>query len=198
MAVELRAFRTGERILIREVLRGKVWTVRPVTVVEDTEDQLVTYMVPGTLIDYPVGVEHGQKTFSMWLSGDWTLEKKEFVPPGMLRIAPYAQPFEVFASVSGHQGVTSWYVNFQKPLKRTRLGFDTMDETLDLIVAADFSSWRRRDEDELELAVSMGIYDAAAAQGLIAACTTVEQSLSQGKVPWDCRWRDWAAPTDDA
>lgn len=156
----------------------------------------MTYLAPGTLIDYPVGVEHGEKTFSMWSSGEWFLGKKEFLPLGMLRIAPHGQPLEVFAPVLGHRGVTSWYVNFQRPLERTVLGFDTMDETLDFIVAADFSSWCRRDEDELELAVSMGIYDSADAQRLIVACTAVEQNLSQGKFPWDCRWRDWAPPTD--
>lgn len=77
------------------------------------------HLAPGTLIDYPVGVEHGEKTFSMWLSGDWTLGKKEFVPPGMLRIAPHAQPFEVFAPVHEHVGIASWYVNFQ--IKRLAL-----------------------------------------------------------------------------
>ncbi|MBT2555553.1 DUF402 domain-containing protein [Arthrobacter sp. ISL-5] len=198
MSVELRTFRPGERILIREVLDSKVWTARPVTVIEDTDDQLVSYLAPGTLIDYPLAVEHGEKTFSMWLSGEWGLRKKEFVAPGMLRIAPHGQPFEVFASVPENGGVISWYVNFQQPLKRTALGFDTMDETLDLIVAADFSSWERRDEDELELAVSMGIYDPADAQRLIASCAAVEQSLSQGTVPWDIRWRGWTPPATGA
>ncbi len=59
--MELRTFRPGERILIREVHKSKVWTVRPVTVIEDTVEQLETYLAPGTLIDYPVAVEHGER-----------------------------------------------------------------------------------------------------------------------------------------
>jgi hypothetical protein len=42
MAEVPRRFLPGERIAIREVLRGKVWTVRPVIVIEDTEEQLVS------------------------------------------------------------------------------------------------------------------------------------------------------------
>lgn len=86
MGDSLRYFQPGERISIREVLHGKVWTVRPVTVIEDTDEHLVSYLAPGTFIDYPVDVEHGKKCFSMWLSGEWDLHKKEFLPPGMLRI----------------------------------------------------------------------------------------------------------------
>jgi len=93
----LQRFQPGETITIREVLNGKVWTVRPVIVAQDTTDQLVSYLAPGTLIDYPVGVEHGEKCFAMWLSGDWELCKKTLLPPGMLRIAPHGKPFEVFA-----------------------------------------------------------------------------------------------------
>jgi len=35
-------FRAGERIEIREVLAGKIWTVRPVTVVRDSQTEIVT------------------------------------------------------------------------------------------------------------------------------------------------------------
>ena len=41
-----------------------------------------------------------------------------------------------------------WYVNFEQPLRRTPVGFDTFDEKLDLIVRPD-GSYRWKDEDEL-------------------------------------------------
>jgi hypothetical protein len=76
-------------------------------VVEDTADQLVSYLEPGTIIDYPMGAQHGRGTFSMWLSGDWELCLKEFHAPGMLRITPTGQPFEVLAPVTAELGVIS-------------------------------------------------------------------------------------------
>src|SRR5665213_1041431 len=194
MNKELRRFQPGENTDIREVFRGKVWTVRPVTVIEDTDENLVSYLAPRTLIDYPVDVEHGEKCFSMWLSGDWELRKKIFMPPGMLRIAPHGEPFEVLATVRSEGGVSSWYVNFQEPLRRTSQGFDTMDETIDLLVAPDFSSWQRRDDDELELATSMGVYDQADARRLRDNCASVERSLMTGTVPWNPGWHDWKPP----
>ncbi len=193
MGAGLRRFQAGETVAIREVLHGKVWTRRPVQVVEDSDEQFVSYLAPGTLIDYPIGVQHGETCFAMWLSGEWDLLHKEFQAPGMLRIAPVGQPFEIFGWSGEERGVTSWYVNFQQPLRRTPSGFDTMDETLDLIVSADCTTWSRRDEDELELAVAMGVYTRADARRLYEICATVEAALGQGLPPWDvARWGNWS------
>ncbi|HET9088729.1 MAG TPA: DUF402 domain-containing protein [Acidimicrobiales bacterium] len=192
MSLSARRFLPGERIQIREVLNGKIWTIRPVTVIEDSKDQFVSYLAPGTLIDYPVDVEHGEKCFTMWLTGEWELGKKEFHAPGMLRIAPRGASYEIFATADPEEGVSSWYVNFQEPLRRQLHGFDTMDETLDLIVSRDFSNWHRRDEDELELAVAMGLYSQEDAVRLLDTCSTVEAQLSNGVVPWDRSWHEWS------
>jgi predicted RNA-binding protein associated with RNAse of E/G family len=191
MTEEVHRFQPGERVVIREVLNGKVWTVRPVTVVEDSNEQFVSYLAPGTLINYPVGAEHGVKSFSMWLSGEWELGEKTFHAPGMLRIAPRGESFEVFATIVPNEGVTSWYVNFQEPLRRGPHGFDTMDETLDLIVSRDCTSWHRRDEDELGLALSMGIYSAEHTERLLNTCAIVEEQLANKTAPWDRNWEDW-------
>lgn len=191
MSSTLRYFQPGERVAIREVLENKIWTSRPVTVVHDSADQFVSYLEPGTMIDYPVDVEHGRRTFEMWMSGRWELAGREFRAPGMLRIAPSGQPFEVFAPWTRDQGVHSWYVNFQKPLTRTSSGFDTMDETLDLEVTADLSSWKRKDEDELDLATEMGFYSDDDARRIRSACEVVEATLRKGEAPWDVNWRVW-------
>ncbi|NNN00375.1 MAG: DUF402 domain-containing protein [Acidimicrobiaceae bacterium] len=101
----------------------------------------------------------------------------------MLRIAPLGKAFEVFATVTLEEGVSSWYVNFQEPLRRRLHGFDTMDETLDLAVSRDFASWQRKDQDELETAVTMGLYSPEDAQRLLDDCAMVEQQLANGVVP---------------
>jgi predicted RNA-binding protein associated with RNAse of E/G family len=195
MSTGARRFSPGEVVEIREVRDAKIWTVRPVTVVEDTDEAFVSYLAPGTLCQYPVGVTHGEKCFQMWLSGEWELEKKVFNPPGVLRIAPTGAPFEVFASVDSAIGVTRWYVNFQEPLRRRAHGFDTMDETLDLIVSSDLTTWHRDDEDELELAAAMGVYSEDDVRRLVATCVTLEDQLARGAVPWDLRWSTWVPHT---
>jgi predicted RNA-binding protein associated with RNAse of E/G family len=187
----MRAFQFGEHIVIREVLKERVWTVRPVTVLHDSPTHVVTWLAPGTRIQYPVGVERGEMCLSMWLSGEWDLYEKEFHAPGMLRIAPADAPFEVFAPTTLEDGIQSWYVNFERPLRRTEQGFDTMDEILDLVVARDFDAWERKDADELQLAVTMGFFRSVDAERIEETCRAVESSLERGDIPWPHEWEAW-------
>ena len=57
-----------------------------------------------------------------------------------------------------------WYVNFEQPLRRTPVGFDTFDEKLDLIVRPD-GTYVWKDEDELEQAAALGLVDAGRRPG---------------------------------
>jgi predicted RNA-binding protein associated with RNAse of E/G family len=88
-------------------------------------------------------------------------------------------------------GVQWWYVNFQRPLRRTTLGFDTMDEMLDLVVSPDCREWQRKDADEMELAVDMGFLSRSDAQRIERNCHAVEKSLARGDVPWNRTWATW-------
>jgi hypothetical protein len=163
-----------------------------VTVIVDDGDELVTYLAPGTVTQYPVGVSHGATCFAMWASDRWELDDRVFRPPGALRLYRHGDPFEVYGFLGSPGGaVSSWYVNFQEPLRRVADGFDTMDEILDLVVAADASTWRRKDEHELELALAMGVVDDALVQRVRGACATVEAQLRHEEAPWDLAWRSW-------
>jgi len=84
-----------------------------------------------------------------------------------------------------------WYVNFQQPLRRTPLGFDTMDEILDLVVSPDCRTWERKDVDEVELAFDMGFLSDSDAKRIEGNCRAVEESLARGDVPWDRSWGTW-------
>jgi len=44
---------------------------------------------------------------------------------------------------------------------RTPMGFDYMDQMLDIVVAPDFSWYRWKDEDELLEGVRLGLWDSA-------------------------------------
>jgi hypothetical protein len=50
-----------------------------------------------------------------------------------------------------------WYVDLQAPFRRTPAAFDTRDHALDVVVAPD-GAWRWKDEDHLELAVTVGAF----------------------------------------
>ncbi len=57
-------------------------------------------------------------------------------------------------------------MNLQLPVKRSPIGFDTMDLILDVVVAPDMSRWEWKDEDQFQEAVSRNIFDAVTAAGI--------------------------------
>ncbi len=58
---KLRRFKPGERIEIRELLHGRVWTLRPVTVVEDGTEHVLTWLAPGTVTNYRCNRVHSSE-----------------------------------------------------------------------------------------------------------------------------------------
>jgi predicted RNA-binding protein associated with RNAse of E/G family len=63
-------------------------------------------------------------------------------------------------------GFVGWYVNLERPLVRSRVGWDYLDRELDILVAPD-RSWRLLDEDEFETAQRLGVIDAEEAGSII-------------------------------
>ena len=90
-------------------------------------------------------------------------------PGGVIRLTEFGSSHSVlgFLDATG-DGISTWYVNLEAPLTRTRFGFDTMDHMLDLWVTTDFTSHRWKDEDELLEAVDRGLIDADAAAAIRA------------------------------
>ena len=46
-------WQAGAHVITREIVHGKVWTARPVTVVRDDPDLVALYMMPGTIYKHP-------------------------------------------------------------------------------------------------------------------------------------------------
>ncbi|MFJ2439467.1 DUF402 domain-containing protein [Streptomyces sp. NPDC087658] len=92
-----------------------------------------------------------------------------------------------------------WYVNFQRPMRCTERGFDTLDQELDLLIPdADGSPeapYRWKDEDEFEHRVSTGGFAPGEAESVRAAVAQVAGLVERGEGWWDA-WRDWRAPHD--
>ena len=78
-----------------------------------------------------------------------------------------------------------WYVNLQRPYTRSRLGFDTRDHALDIVVEPN-GAWRWKDEDHLELATRLGAFTSAEA-GAIRA----EGERVLAEWPFPTGWEEW-------
>ena len=88
----------------------------------------------------------------------------------------------IYLFVDRDDAFEHWYVNFEEPLRRALIGFDTFDHKLDLIVLPD-GTYRWKDEDELEQAAALGIVDAA------EVWAEAERVLEEW--PFPTGWEDW-------
>jgi predicted RNA-binding protein associated with RNAse of E/G family len=84
-----------------------------------------------------------------------------------------------------------WYVNLQEPLRRSPVGFDYMDQMLDLVISADLSEWHWKDEDELEQEVVEGLLTLAEADEVKAEGDRVVRMLANRARPFSEGWERW-------
>jgi predicted RNA-binding protein associated with RNAse of E/G family len=82
-----------------------------------------------------------------------------------------------------------WYVNLQAPFERSPLGFDTVDQALDIVVSPD-GQWRWKDEDDLERCVELELFSPSEAAEIRAEGERVIAAL-QGLIPTG--WENWRA-----
>jgi hypothetical protein len=184
-------FAPGETVVVVEVMKAKVWTVRPVTVIKDSADEIALWLAPGTTTLYPSGPQHGEHTVRQWIAGEWELINRTWGPPGKLRLTRPGDAFEVWASPGMQEDGTPWYVNLQDPLRRVGAGFTTMDHLLDVLVSPDLQSWEWKDEAEFEFAEEAGLLSAPRAAEIRAMALDIIKAVEAGQPPWDPSWATW-------
>jgi hypothetical protein len=83
------------------------------------------------------------------------------------------------------------FVNMEEPFRRTPLGFDTQDHTLDIVMQPDLS-WTWRDEEELRNHIQEGFFTADLAQAARDEGLRVVDEIRRGAHPCTNGWADWA------
>src|SRR5512139_2821812 len=140
-------FRTGDEVVIRYITRmdGQVGMSWPFRVVRDEPDLVALFIPAGA-------------TFMRW-----------YTPPGgtrelveglwrrdVLRLMFPGEAYSIWLFWEGpERRFTTYYVNFEEPFRRTAIGFDTNDHTLDIMVAPDLS-WTWKDTEEFDALIQSG------------------------------------------
>ncbi len=184
------SWEAGDTVVLREIWRERIWTARPVTVVEDTPEQLIFYMSPGTRWMCPRD-DRGE-----WLrlpaSEGWTLGERALTSE---RVLSFAWPDVAYSILLFWDDDTDefqrYYVNLQEPLRRTAVGFDYMDHAIDVVIAPDRSSFAWKDEDELEEAVERGIFTLEEVNGFRAEGERAIARIVNTQPPFDRNWTTW-------
>lgn len=186
----------GHVVVHQEVWRDRVWAARPLVVAEDAPDRTILWLPAGTVRKVPmtppdrgdpgdrtarviellergdwVHVDHVWDISCLWIlrPGDWHAVWISFLPSG-------AQ--------------FGWYVNFQRPFRRTTLGIESMDLALDIVATPD-RRWSWKDDDEFAEILGRGLFDAATGQRVRAEAADVIARLEANAAPFDEGWDRW-------
>jgi predicted RNA-binding protein associated with RNAse of E/G family len=185
-------FTRGARIVLREIWQGRVWSAKPVIVVQDTPEMLALYLPVGTPYKQPRTLDGKEVTPKTRVEGKWLLVDNVWPDDGeCLRLVISGVPYSVLCFwLEAHSKFRDWYINLEDPLRRTSIGFDYMDQLLDIIVQPDLSSWFWKDEDEFQEAQESGLISPERAREMRADGEKVVEMLLSGKSIFN-GWEHW-------
>lgn len=202
----VRGFETGQTVVRRDVHRsGRVWSEQALRVVDDTSEALVTACAPGAQARWPALYAQARAqedrsvrtdAFDAMATGEWELEGAVWQETDLLLWKPPTSWFSVnafFVPEGDGRRLRNWYVNFEHPTRRTEAGFDTLDLTVDLVVAPDLTRWKWKDEDEYAHVRRLGIVSDTEHQAVDAARGEVMTMLTErsGIFEQAERWAAW-------
>ena len=179
--------RVGDIVLKRSIYGGNVRWTFPHRVAGEWDDRLAIYCGPG---NRGKAMRRGPDGYlKRWVTDappfDTTWEGGSVL---RFERSGAAHSIEIFWDEDW--ALRGWYVNLQAPTKINGRFLDTTDLALDVTVDPD-GTWAWKDEDELAEAISLGVLDAAAADGLRAEA---ERVIAER--PWPTGWEDWRPPAD--
>jgi len=164
----------ADAIALREIWRGRGWRACACTVGSDAPGVVALWLPRGAPTKIPPG--------SGIPGADWTLEDGHFRTSALRLARPGAAHSILLFFDDGT--FRSWYVNIERPLRRSPAGFDYLDLELDVRVEPD-GSWWLDDEDELAEAQRLGVLDAAEAAEVRAEAQRVIDEW-----PFPTGWED--------
>ena len=147
------------------------------------------YVAPGNRSQRAVGPDGVQLRLPC---DEWRLAEVQWLGHHVLSFAfPDASHAVIAIIVEATKEFLGWYVNLQAPLQPTRLGFDTTDHVLDVLVPPDRSTWTWKDEDELEEAVALGLFSPEDVREFRAEGERAAGAIIERKPPFDEPWEEW-------
>jgi len=180
----------GHHIIVRDVWQGAVLNARPVTVVEDAHALTAVHLAPGTVHATPEFTRR-EEGFELAARGDLAPRgRKTWHTHHSLQLVRPGDPYGVMGFWREDLTFVCWYINLQEPMRRTKLGIDTMDHVLDIIVGEDLRSWTWKDEDELAKVVELGLATSEQADEVRRNGEAVVAMLEAGEAWWG-QWRSW-------
>lgn len=182
----------GDSIVLRSIVDQRVRSLVSLTVVEDQPDIVALYIAPGYPCKRPEGTRGGPRNRVLILDNgrreDFAWAHNRML---MLHRPGDAHSVQLFWDAADSRFLC-WYIDLQQPFHRTPIGFDSRDHVLDVVVAPDRSSWKWKDEDELEWHLANGRLSSEQARLIRSEGEHAVERLTVTDPAFYQRWRDWS------
>ena len=180
----------GESITLRGV-GIKVFWAFPTIVVKDAPDLIVLYMPAGVL---GRNVTHKPTTKELLSLTELNIVECTWQRTDVLMLIVPGEAFSTYIMWdTGTKNLDCWYVNLQEPIKRTSIGFDTMDNMLDVVISPDMSDWEWKDDDEFAEAQKIGFYSAETAREIWSEGEKAVRLITSERRSLYEEWKKWQA-----
>jgi hypothetical protein len=188
--------RAGDVAVLRYITTdGRIEICWPCRVVVDREDLVALFIAAGSR--YKAGPK--RTAAEKRRQPQAPLPPEEYVwRNDTLRLMVPGQSHSVSLFWSAETGVRrllKYFVNMEEPVRRTAVGFDTQDHTLDIEVTPELA-WRWRDEQELANHVAEGFYTAALAAAARAEGERAIEAMLRREHQCMRGWSEWSPPAE--
>lgn len=188
----------GDNVLLRGVYGRHPTHMQSARVVKDTPEETAVLLLPGAECVAAEGYihrRHGDNSpWDRWqetLTDNLNLEKYTWHTN---RVLILLEPGKFYSTSyfwdAASDEFACYYINFQLPFRRTRLGFDTLDLDLDIVIEANYD-WRWKDVDEFEHAIKSGGIQLEWVKEVAQAQEEVFARLEKRTYPLDAKWLAW-------
>ena len=183
-----RIWRPGEAVVMRHS-RGHYRWAAAMRVVHDLGNHVALYQQPGSDVAKMAG-DDGQLTRDFYdatgvVRSTWGLNRKlELIAAGDWHSVNLFWDEKTWE-------FRCWYINLQEPFRRSAQGFESMDLTLDLVVAPDLSRSMCKDEDEFRHGIAAGFYTEQEYRDLRSEGERVLEAIARRAPPFNEPWPDW-------
>ena len=191
-------FDVGQAVVRRDTFRGRLSSAWPARVVHDSGDELAWATWPGveilastTQIASVRAPRDSPRYHSLRETADGTQSlATDKLKATILGLQTPDSYFSVYLFFDADGLFRKWYVNFERPIQRTPIGFDTTDLILDLVIQPD-RTHRWKDEEEYDYGREIGLVDDTDHMEIEKAKDRVFAMLDQCSGPFAEPWTRW-------
>ncbi len=176
--------------VVSSPLEHRCWFELPVFVVDDSDEQLVSYTAPGAEYRFPSEPWPTPDGLHPWHG------RAGWEGPGCLMVQHPDEHYAVWHlwnEDNDDRTFACWYLNLQTAFVRTEVGYDTQDLELDFIVMPN-GSYVVKDLEFLDDRVAEGRFTAELVTWVRAFGDQIVQRLETEGPWWDTSWADWVPP----